>query len=167
MAKPATRIELLAETRAEREKLLTLLGSMTPAQLQASPGSGWSPKDIVAHLAEWERMLFGWYEAGRRGEKPAVPAEGYSWANLAQLNDRIYGQFRDRPLEAVLADWRTTSQQLIALAEKAPEDELFGKGRHAWTGRATLADYVRGCGADHYSWARREIRKSLKAASSS
>lgn len=47
-----------------------------------SPGAyGWSAKDHVAHLAEWERMLLAWYEAGVLGEKPAVHAESYSWAS--------------------------------------------------------------------------------------
>jgi uncharacterized protein (TIGR03083 family) len=165
MAKPTTKAELLAETRKERDELLTLLDSMTPAQLQASPASEWSAKDVVAHLAEWERMLFAWYEAGLRGEKPAVPAEGYSWARLAELNDRIFQQFHDRPADAVLADWRATSEQLIAFIEKASEADLFTRGRYPWTGRAALDLYVRGCGPEHYAWARKEIRKGLKAAS--
>ena len=43
----------------------------------------WSVKDVLAHLVEWERMFFGWYEAGLRGEKPKTPADDLKWSQTA------------------------------------------------------------------------------------
>ena len=37
---------------------------------------GWSIKDVLAHLIEWQQMNLKWCATGARGEKPAMPAPG-------------------------------------------------------------------------------------------
>lgn len=162
MAAPTTKALLLAETEKERDALLAMLGSMNREQLLWAGAYGWSAKDFVVHLAQWERMLFGWYDAGARGENPAIPAEGYTWATEHELNRAIYERHRDDQLEHVLSDWRETSGRLLAFANATSEAELFAPGRYAWTGRGTLASFVYECGANHYRWATTEIKRGLK-----
>jgi hypothetical protein len=163
MGKPRSKGELLTDAQRERDLLLAMLATLTPEQLAQSGSNGWSTKDIVAHLAEWERLLFGWYDAGWRGEEPAVPAEGYTWATMAQLNDRIFVQHRDESWGRIFGDWQDTSRRLISLTGSISEADLFTLGRYAWTGRGTLADFVYECGPNHCRWARADIRKALKA----
>jgi hypothetical protein len=163
MASPRTKPELLAETARRRDQLAALLAGLTREQLLWPGAYGWSAKDHIAHLAEWERLLFGWYDAGQRGEDPPVPAEGYTWATLDALNRHIYEQHRDEQLEHVMADWRETSRRLIAFTEAASEPDLFSPGRFPWTGRGTLASFVFECGANHYRWSAAEIKRGLKS----
>ena len=162
MATPPTRALLVAQTEQERDKLSALIAGMSREQLLWPGAYGWSAKDHVAHLAEWERMLFGWYDAGLRGEDPPTPAEGYSWANLHYLNQRIYELHRDDQLEHVLIDWRETSRRLLTMAATTNEVELYTPGRFAWTARGTLASFVYECGANHYRWAAVEMKRGLK-----
>jgi hypothetical protein len=58
---------MLAESQAEYEALEQLLSPLTAGQM-AAPGAlaEWSVKDVLAHLFEWQQMMFGWYEAGLR-----------------------------------------------------------------------------------------------------
>jgi len=63
MAIPPTRALLVADAEKERDNLSALIAGMSREQLLWAGAYGWSAKDYVAHLAEWERMLFGWYDA--------------------------------------------------------------------------------------------------------
>jgi hypothetical protein len=163
MAQPRTKAQLLTATEKERDALQVLLSRLSPEDMVRPGAYGWSAKDHVAHLSEWERMLFGWYEAGWRGEEPAVPAEGYTWASMDALNQRLFERHRDDPPAHVLADWQQTARQLQLLAEQVSEADLFTPNRFAWTGRGTLASFFFECGANHYRWSTEQIRRGLKA----
>ena len=162
MGMPPTRTMLLAETEKRRDELTAMLGGMSREQLLWPGAYGRSAKDHVAHLAEWERLLIFWYDAGIRGENPPVPAPGYTWATIDALNKEIYDRHRDDQLEHVLADWQATSRQLIALAQSISEADLYTTGRYAWTGRGTLASFVYECGPNHYRWSMVEMKRGLK-----
>ena len=161
MARPKTKQQLLDDTATERGALVAMLSGLSAEQLHKPGAYGWSAKDHVAHLSEWERMLLGWYDAGRLGGEPAVPAEGYTWATMDALNHRIFEQHHDDQLEHVMADWRDSSRRLDMFAQAVPEADLFEPGRLAWTGRGTLASFVYECGANHYRWAAQEIKRGL------
>jgi len=162
MGMPPTRTLLIVDAEKQRDSLGSLLGGLSREQMLWPGAYGWSAKDHVAHLADWERLLFSWYDAGLRGEEPAVPAPGFTWATIDGLNRQIYDRHRDDQLEHVVADWQMTSRQLIAMAQGISEADLFTPGRYAWTGRGTLASFVYECGPNHYRWAAVEIKRGLK-----
>jgi hypothetical protein len=162
MAHPRTRDELLAATARERDTLQHYLATLSREQMLAPGPYGWSATDHLAHLSEWERLFFGWWEASSRGETPAVPAAGYTWATEHELNRRIYEEHAGEQPEQAVATWIDTSRRLIELVQSIPEADLFAHGRYPWIGRSTLALYVWECGGNHYRWAAREIKKGLK-----
>jgi hypothetical protein len=121
---------------------------------------GWSVKDILAHLVEWQQMNIRWYEAGLRGETPELPAPGVSWREIPRLNAMIYRKHRRRSLRSILDDYRTSHQQIVAMVTPLQDRDLVTPGRFAWTGPSwTLSDYVRANTAAHYLWARTRIRR--------
>jgi uncharacterized protein (TIGR03083 family) len=163
MPNPTTKDALLAEIRAERGALEEFLATLTPQQMVV-PGAiaGWSVKDVLAHLAEWEQLLLAWYQAGLRGEIPPIPAPGYSWAQMDDLNQGIYEKYSDRSLENVQAYFRASYLQVLEAVHAMTEDELFTPGRYTWTKQNTLAAYVVPCTSEHYDWAHQEMRKGLR-----
>jgi len=125
---------------------------------------GWSVKDILGHLVEWQQMNLEWYEAGLRGEKPAMPAPGFTLRELPLLNQMIYRKHHRRPLQEVLRDYQSCHQRITALIESLPDKDLVTLGRFSWTGPSwTLSDYLRASTAAHYLWARKRIRRWLRA----
>jgi uncharacterized protein (TIGR03083 family) len=151
--------DVLTAIHSERKVLEELIAPLSPEQMTAPGALGeWSVKDVLAHLVEWEQMFLGWYNAGLRGEKPALPAEGYNWRQLNELNHVIYLKHKDRPLAEVLEDFAASYQQILEVVEKLDEEDMFGMGRFAWCGKLALEAYIAGNTSRHYAWACKYMR---------
>ena len=71
--------ELLAMIQSDRAQFDGLLATLSAEQMcQATLENDWSVKDVLAHIAAWERKCVGWIQAGFRGEKPDKPEAGYT-----------------------------------------------------------------------------------------
>ena len=162
MGKRLRKRELLKEIEVERTALDNSL-ALVPANQMTKPGvthGGWSVKDVLAHVVEWQQMNLDWYAAGVRGEKPAMPAPGFTLRELPRLNEMIYQKHRRRSLDAVLRDYRSHHERVVALIDCLPNADLVTMGRFSWTGPSwTLSDYLRASTAAHYLWARNHIRR--------
>ncbi len=162
MPRPTSKDQLLTASQQEHGMLEELLASLTHEQM-VLPGvvGDWSVKDVLAHLIEWEQMVLSWHKAGRRGQTPQTPAEGFNWGQLPALNQRIYEKHRDRPLDDVLKQFKASYRQSLKAVQGASDEELFSPGYYAWTKKNTLAAYFIGCMSSHYHWARTELRRGL------
>lgn len=164
MPRPTSKTDLLAAIDQERGALEAILETLTPKQM-VEPGvvGEWSVKDVLAHLVEWEQMVLGWYRAGLRGEIPELPAPGYKWNRTPQLNQMIYEKHRDRPLGEVMEQFHASHREILGVIQELSNEELFTAGRHAWTQSNTMGTYFVSATSSHYLWARKEVRKGLKA----
>jgi hypothetical protein len=166
MGKRLKRRDLMAEIERERIGLNEALAVLSPRHMTmagVTPG-GWSVKDILAHLVEWQEMNLQWYAAGLRGETPAMPAPGFTLRELPRLNRMIYRKHHRRPLPAVLADYHAYHARIVAVIESLSDADLVTLGRFTWTGPSwTLSDYLRASTAAHYLWARMRIRRWWRA----
>lgn len=163
MPRPLNKPQLLDIAQKEYLKLDKFLSTCTLEKLTIPPIPGqWSIKDIVAHLYEWQQMVFCWYETGRRGETPAVPAPGYKWSQLPALNQHIYEKYRDLPPEEALAMFCESHQKTIQFIEALSDRDLSSPGLYAWMNQNTLMAYFNSVTAAHYVWALKEAKKALK-----
>jgi hypothetical protein len=163
MPRPTDKSQLISAIRSEHDALEKSLSPLTKVQIAAvSRATKWSVKDVLSHLTEWEQMCLGWYEAGKKGKTPAVPAEGYNWAQLPALNKAILEKYRGRPAEEVIRRFRASYREILKVVQSIGERDMFTRGRYAWTGQNAMAAYFIGCTSSHYAWAAKEIRKCLK-----
>lgn len=123
----------------------------------------WSVKDILAHLMAWEQLFLGWYQSGLQGKIPEIAPVGMSGKAIDALNQKIFAQYHQFPLDKVLAEFHASYQRVLAVVQAIPEEDLFTAERFAWTGKLTLADYITGNTCNHYHWAKAKIRTWLKA----
>jgi hypothetical protein len=162
MGKRLRKTELMSEIQRERRALDDTLSLLSARQMTAAgvTRGGWSVKDVLAHLVEWQRMNLDWYAAGLRGEKPAMPAPGFTLRELPRLNEMIYRKHHRRSLRAVVRDYRSSHERVVELIESVSDADLVTLNRFSWTGPSwTLSDYLRASTAAHYLWARRRIRR--------
>jgi hypothetical protein len=163
MSRPTSKKQLLSAMQAEHDALEKSLAALTEEQISTvNRTTNWSIKDVIAHLTEWELMVMGWYEAGRKGETPAVPSEKYNWAQLPALNKQIFDKHHNRAVKVVVRSYHASFIKILDLVNGISEAELFTRGRYAWTNKNALAAYFIGCTSSHYLWARKEVRECLK-----
>lgn len=164
MSRPTSKDQLLLQTREENAALIAFLETLTPEQMIESGAVGdWSVKDVLAHLTVWVQMFLRWYAAGKRGEQPITPSEDYNWQHLPALNQQIYEQHRNQPLDEVWADFHDSHQAVMSAIAAMSNEELFSPKVYAWTRSSTLGAYAVSATCSHYAWARKEIRKGMNA----
>lgn len=163
MAKQKSKIELLNDILTARRRLEKILNGLSDTEL-TRPGviGEWSVKDVLAHLTAWEQLFLSWYNPGLGGKSPQITPVGMSRKAMDAFNQEVFLQNRDRPFDEILAEFRTSYQQVLAAVQAAAEEDLFTAGRFAWTGKLALVDYVAGNTCNHYDWARGKIREWLK-----
>jgi hypothetical protein len=115
---PISKKQLLAEMHSEQAAWLALLDEIGEENMtQPEAASGWSIKDIGAHLTGWRRRTVLRLRAAL---DPSVdmtadyPAELDEDDEVDQINAWMYKANRDRPLTDVLNDSREVFQQLVA-----------------------------------------------------
>jgi len=166
MGRRLAKQELLSEIELERAALDDTLALLSTRQMTRAgvTRGGWSVKDILAHLVEWQQMNLDWFASGLRDEKPAMPAPGYTLRELPRLNQMIYRKHHRRSLQAVMHDYQTYHERVVELIKSLPDSDLVTLGRFSWTGASwTLSDYLRASTAAHYLWARTRIRRWWRA----
>jgi hypothetical protein len=142
------RAELLEQIHAGRKQLEDALAQFGDAEmLVAALPSGWTIKDMLAHLGWWERRIVSAYATLARGEMPdpesdAVPVD--------DLNARVFAQNHNRPLAEVRRDEGEAYGAILALAENAPEDDLFNPNRFAWTAGRAFVEWIGDNTYGHY-----------------
>ncbi len=97
--------------------------------------SGWTAKDILAHLAAWNDEAAQSLEAYAHGGAHTVPPdrEGDTY------NDRAYARFADRPGEEILAWWRSTHSRLAEVAERLTGVGRSGPLTYPWGAQGDIA----------------------------
>jgi len=165
MPKPQSKKELIAVSQKNYKTLLDLVNSYsTEEQEQAFPKGTLNRniRDVFAHLHHWHLLLLGWYEVGMIGEKPFMPAEGYSWKNLLELNKKIWQEYQDTDLKTAKELLNESYEMVQSLITNHTNKELFDKKRYKWTGSTSLGVYISANTSSHYNWGIKLIKKSLK-----
>ena len=163
MARPKNKAELLEAAEVEFQKLLDYISQVPENKRDsAKVTDSWSTKDIVAHLYEWHCMTKDWEEQGRDGSKPAIPAEGYTWKTLPDLNHKIYLQYKDAEFELMLGKLKKSHEDMIKLIESYSDKDLFTKKLKPWTGTTSIGAYFVSSTSSHYTWASDNLKKWLK-----
>lgn len=164
MPRPTSKNDLLAAVEKERGALEELLSGISPEEM-IEPGTvgSWSIKDVLEHVLEWEQMCLGWYRAGLKAEFPELPAPGFKWNQTPQLNQQIFENYRDLLLDDILAKFKASHHEILAVIQQLSNEDLFTAGRFLWTKKNTLGAYFVSATSSHYLWARKEIRKGRKA----
>jgi len=160
----ATRRDLLERIEAEHAAFLALAESIPKARYRESGvwGEDWSVADLFAHLSEWHRMFLVWFEDGRAGRTPLMPAPGYKWNETPKLNRAIQKRFARHSVARLVAEFDVTHARVLSVVKSLSERDLLTPGRFEWTGKLPLASYVAPNTCSHYVAARKILARWLR-----
>ncbi len=148
---------LLQRVRERHALMEDLLGSLTPEQMVAPVlDSGWSVKDSLAHLVEWESLLLDWVGKYQRGEEVKRWAEGFligeedAEEQMHKFNAHLYEKNRGLALDGVLAAYRGTYDAVVNLLEGLSEEEIFDADYLPARSGRPLLTLIAGDSYEHY-----------------
>ncbi len=118
----ARRRHLLARLAAERAGLLEQLIGLDETTLTEVPVlDGWTVKDLLAHIAAWDRWELREMKRILGGEPPDLSAI----RDMDSYNAAVVAAWRDRPLTEVLAELREARAAWVAWLRTLPEEQFF------------------------------------------
>ena len=151
--------EMIQSDRAQLDELLATLSA--EQMCQTTLENQWSVKDVLAHIAAWEKRCVGWIQAGLRREKPDKPEAGYTWEVVDKLNEKTFQENRERPLNDVQAEYRQAHQEMLAQVQALSEDDITNPQRFSWTNGRGLVPYIAANTYEHYQEHIKQIREWL------
>jgi len=122
---PSNKAALLEVIRSERENLETLLeGLPEPKLVTPEAEAHWSVKDILAHIAAWERVGTDIITAARDG-KPLSDEIPTIFDDINQFNAQVYQQNAEASLAKVRDEYTEAHNSFMALIETLDESLIF------------------------------------------
>ena len=160
---PENKDELMSAIRREWKLLMDVVAKLEAANKLAAPDEGgWSPKDNLAHLAEWMNSLMG-YHMDRRPphEVMRVSEEVTKDWDMEVINPVLYERNKARSTQDVLDELNQVYQRLLKKLDSTPFDDLL-KPRHADDPeKRPLLVWVLGDTTEHFAEHRETIEKML------
>lgn len=167
MPRPKNKDELLELSNSNFNKMLKLIESFGEEEII----NGKMPfedrdkniRDILAHLHQWHLMMLDWYKVGMNGEKPNIPAKGYTFKTTPELNQEIWKKYQTTKYREILNMIKESFSEIQILINQHTNNELFEKRKYKWTGTTSLGSYLTSASSSHYDWAMKKLRKYKKA----
>ncbi len=164
MPRPRSKDELISHASESFKLLIDTISAIPESSRMREfkiPTMNRNVRDVLGHLHHWHLMFLNWYETGLSGEKPEMPAPGYTWRTVPALNRMILETYNDADLSEMVEHLRESHQKVMAIIEQHSDDELFERKRFKWTGSTSLGAYAVSATSSHYAWALKLIKKGL------
>ena len=175
MARPQTKENLMIAAKENFEKLNTLISKMSDKELttpfdfskdEKKKEAHWKRdknlRDVLIHLYEWHQLILNWVESNQKGEeKPFIP-QPYNWRTYGDMNVEFWKKHQNTSLEDATKALQKSHKEVLELAEKFTNEELFSRKIYKWVGGSTLGSYLVSTTSSHYDWAIKKLKAHQK-----
>ena len=175
MARPQTKENLMIAAKENFEKLNILISKMSDKELttpfdfskdEKKKEAHWKRdknlRDVLIHLYEWHQLILNWVESNQKGEeKPFLP-DPYNWRTYGDMNVEFWKKHQNTSLEEATRALEKSHKDVLDLAEKFTNEELFSRKVYKWVGGSTLGSYFVSATSSHYDWAIKKLKAHQK-----
>jgi len=160
---PGNKAELMSAIRREWKLLMDVVAKLEAAGKIVTPDEGgWSPKDNLAHLAEWMNTLMGYHIDKRPAhEVMQISEEATRGWDMEVINPILFERNKDRPLEDVMDQLKQVYEELVAKLDAMSFEELMTPRHADDPERRPLLLWVLGDTSEHFEEHRQTIEKML------
>jgi trk system potassium uptake protein TrkA len=159
---PKDKADLLARIQREWQALLQLVHDLSDEQMAARDRGGWSVKDNLAHITEWESFVllnqFQDYSPHKALRMEQAQLEPF---DETRVNAALFERNKDRPLTSVLLDLHATHAQLLAALERVSESELAALSSSIGPEQKPVMTWVVYNTYEHYEEHRKTIQGTI------
>ncbi|WP_224823872.1 ClbS/DfsB family four-helix bundle protein [Cognatishimia sp. MH4019] len=163
MPAATTKTDLLSVLESEWGKLSNCLAQVSEDVALAPDDAGATIKDVLGHRAAWIELYLGWVAQSASGGPIFMPAEGYKWNMLPELNAKIRQDQSNLGWSDVVALLEARKAALVATLETSDDAMLYGGPMPGGNGKWTMGRYAEAAGPSHFRSAAKFIRARLRA----
>lgn len=160
---PGNKSELMSAIQHEWNLLMDVVQKLEQANKLTTPDEGgWSPKDNLAHLAEWMNVMMGYHMDKRPSHEVLGVSEDVvkGW-DMEIINPVLFERNRNRPTEDVMEWLKNVYATLVKKLDVTPFEDLL-KPRHVDDPeKRPLLMWVLGDTTEHFEEHRGTIEKML------
>ncbi len=160
---PGNKAELMSAIEREWKALMDVVDKLEQQQKMTTPDAGgWSPKDNLAHLAEWMNLMMGYHI----DKRPAHEVFGISeeitkgW-DMEVINPVLFARNKDRSTADVLNHLKQVYEKLLAKMNAMSFDDLLKPRNADDPQKRPLLLWVLGDTSEHFAEHRQTIEKML------
>ncbi len=160
--KPRTKEELLDQIESEWKALMETVAHIPAEKMERPDAGGWSPKDNLAHLTEWMKILMNYHmdklPAHEAAELPPEATAGWDWE---VINPLLFERNREKPLEQVLSEMHAVYTRLTAKLRGMSFEDLMAPRHPDAPEKGPLLDWILGDTTEHFQEHRETIERSV------
>ena len=159
---PGSKAELMTSIEREWKSLMDVVAKLDFTQMTTPDEGGWSPKDNLAHLAEWMRALMGVHLDRRPPHEVLnLPEDVTKGWTMELINPALFERNRNRPMQDVLAELKSVYAELINKLSAMTFEDLLAPRHADDPEKRPVLMWVLGDTTDHFAEHRATIEKIL------
>ena len=160
---PGNKRELMSAIEREWKLLMDVVEKLTDKQMLTPDEGGWSPKDNLAHLSEWMKVLMG-IHMDRRPEHEVlgVSKDVTKGWDMEIINPVLLERNRNRSSQDILDELKQVYERLTAKLESMTFEDMMKPRHEGDLEKRPLILWILGDTADHFAEHRETIEKAVK-----
>ena len=130
---------IASEYENATNEFLKIVAGLQEGDLDKSDGEGWTPRQVVHHLADSEAQSYA--RLRRLVAEPGSVIQGYdegAWAESATLG------YKELPIEISLNVFRAVRAGSLMILRRLTPEQLENFGEHTESGRFTIEKWIKG-----------------------
>lgn len=178
MGRPTNKQQLISAATDNYDKLMAFIASMNDEELntpfdfsadEKKTEAHWKRdknlRDVIMHLVRWQGLLLTWVTNNMNGITVQFLLPGYTWKTYGDMNLLFWEECQGITTDDAMNRLKENHKQVLDLAGRFTDNELFEKAHYNWTGTTSLGSYFISTTSAHYDWALKKLkahRKNMK-----